>query len=134
ILSSSSRAAGFCSASSPPRLTAYSSPSQRPKSTSRQRGLQKGKSGHSLVEAPIIQRSQIGHRTLIIGNSGVGLGCFLLLTATFRVCLGSCAAGSGFIAGGFVGRLAGFLFRLGRRLVRLAPVIGLVKAGPLEEY
>src|SRR6266566_1878953 len=100
----------------------------------RQRGLQNGNWGHSATLWPCITRSQIGQRTLIIGNSGLGLGTFPRLFRT--ACRFFPAARSGFAVGGILaggGRLGGLLVGLGGGLVRLAAVVGLVEARTLED-
>src|SRR5262249_53778534 len=116
----------------------YFSPSQRPKSMVLQRALQKGNCGHSDGPCPSITLSQTGQRTLIIGNSAGILGPFLCL---FLARLARTGAGLGGLAGCIglrrrlvrcVGRFVRGLLRLGRRLVRLAAVVGLVEAGTLE--
>src|SRR5262249_26252291 len=87
------------------------------------------------VLCPSIGRSQIGQRTLIIGRSPFGLGTFSRrLPPTARLCRVGRAVRIG-LGGRAIasGRLARFLILLGGGLVRLATVIRLVEAGPLEE-
>src|SRR6266852_542671 len=75
---------------------------------SRQRELQKGKSGQADRSAPTISPSQMGQRVLIIGNSFRGLGRFFL--------------GFGGLTGGF----------LGGRFVGFTAIIRLIETRALE--
>ena len=97
---------------------------------SRQRELQKGKSGQEDRSAPTISPSQMGQRVLIIGNSFRGLGRFFL---GFGGLTGGFLGGRvGFtVCGRFVG-LGTFLVGFGRRLIRFTPIIRLIKARALE--
>src|SRR5438132_3974615 len=131
---SSSLSAGVVPLSSGSADTWYLPPSQRPKSISRQRELQKGKSGQADRSGPIISSSQVGQRVLIIASSFRGLGGFLL---GFRR-LGGGFLGSAvglvfsFAVGGGLVALGALLLRFGRRLVRLTSIIRLIKAGAFE--
>src|SRR5438105_6317533 len=107
----------------------YDSFSQRPRSIVLQRLLQNGKKGKSLWLRPCIAWRQIGQSTFIIGCPSLLGGAFCFLGCAIG--RGVRAGGSGFIA--FGGRLVALLLRLGRRLVRLAPVIRLVEARTLED-
>src|SRR5436305_559600 len=97
----------------------------------RQRGEQNGNSGHSVRAWPCMTRSQIGQRTLIIGNSALGLLGILATLGRARGRSVGFAGCAGRIGGGLGG--AAVLLRLGRRLVRFTAIVCLVKSGALEE-
>src|SRR5437868_3535728 len=101
----------------------------------RQRGPQNGHWGQSAGPSPSITRSQTGQRTLIIGSLRLRLGRFFPRLALAPRSRPVRRAGRGGLVtrSGLVGRLGRFLVGLGRRLVRLAPVVGLVEARALEE-
>src|SRR6266545_232209 len=115
----------------------YSSPNQRPRSISRQRGPQKGLSGHC-SGPPSINRWHIGQRTFIIGNSRRGLGAFprragISLPFGGRPCGAFAGFGGRAVRAGTLRRFRGCFLRLGGTLVRLAAVVGLVKSRTLEQ-
>src|SRR5437899_7888701 len=93
---------------------------------SRQRELQKGKSGQADRSGPTISPSQIGQRVLIIGNSILGFGGLFL---GFRRLAGRfLGPGVGFAVCGWFVALGTFLIGFGRRFIRFTTIFSLINA------